>query len=558
MKKIIYLFSIIGLAFMSCDPIEDINNEIDAIENPVQGNTEYTLTNDDYDAFDLGFGSFNSVDQAKDSIPGLLSEMYPIWGEGSSVLVNYNLFIGSAEGVSDFTGSGVYELTNADYASTGSDAFGFYPGVNAEDEIPTVLATAITDPTEGQIVLAEYKQYTETPEVGLATIYDGAFPDVFGDFENIDLLGAQGWSEGSSYANGSGFDGANNDNEDWLISPEVDLAGQSNLQFQINQRISFLGAGVLTEHVNILVATDYDGMGDPSMATWDVITLNNIPDGSNSDFVLSEAYDFSAYEDETVHVAFKFQSTTVTSPLWRVDFFTIKALGVEGDRDSRGSYFAYEGGSWEVSDGVYYLSMADYDSMGEESGQPGRFDNFSSSTPADNYLPTFLNIKYPFAQEEDELFVIYKYFSGNSGLGTRGNLYTVINGEWVGHQSTIESSLQFGYKDGLWVPDNTIRLTLGGPDYAYMSGQLINEPGFEGPAENMGNFGSFDVRETSGNYWNPEMLLVAFDILMDNLDPSAEEGQKYVLTYKIYDGSVGDRDISLIKEGGEWIVNTEG
>jgi len=53
------------------------------------------------------------------------------------------------------------------------------------------------------------------------------------------------------------------------------------------------------------------------------------------------------------------------------------------------------------------------------------------------------------------------------------------------------------------------------------------------------------------------MILIALDVLLDNLDPSAEEGQKYILTYKIYDGSVGNNEKSLIKESGEWIINTE-
>jgi hypothetical protein len=86
MKKVIYLFALVAAVFTSCDPLEDINAEIDAIPaEPNVGAFEYTLTDADYERFDLGFGNFGSVDQAKDSIPLLLQELYPLYGEGSSV-----------------------------------------------------------------------------------------------------------------------------------------------------------------------------------------------------------------------------------------------------------------------------------------------------------------------------------------------------------------------------------------------------------------------------------------------------------------------------------------
>lgn len=51
------------------------------------------------------------------------------------------------------------------------------------------------------------------------------------------------------------------------------------------------------------------------------------------------------------------------------------------------------------------------------------------------------------------------------------------------------------------------------------------------------------------------MLLEAFNLLLNNNDPSAEEGQKYVLTFIIYNGSTTTEDMSLIKTGGVWVLN---
>ena len=49
------------------------------------------------------------------------------------------------------------------------------------------------------------------------------------------------------------------------------------------------------------------------------------------------------------------------------------------------------------------------------------------------------------------------------------------------------------------------------------------------------------------------MLLEAFNVLLDASDPSAQEEQKYILTYVIYDGSTNEESMSVIKTGGVWV-----
>ncbi|MCF6294386.1 MAG: choice-of-anchor J domain-containing protein [Flavobacteriaceae bacterium] len=549
MKRIIYLLAIVGVIFTGCNPIEDIYDEIDARDNPIVGSAEYTLTSEDYEDLDLNFGNFSSEDDAKAILPGFLNDLYPIWGEGSSVLVGYNLYIGNAEGVSDFTGADTYQLTNDDYATSGSDAFGFYPNIDPNDFIPDILDAAIASPVEGQLVRADYDQYFNDPVVGLANLYQASFPANFDDFENIDVLGAQGWSAGSGNVQGSGWDGGAFANEDWLISPEIDLTGETDLKFQINQEIDFFGAE--PESIDIIISTDYTTGGDHTAATWTTFDFDKTLYGS---LTLSEDFDFSAYDDQVIHVAFKYASDDVAAARWRIESFAIKTLGVDGDANNKGDYYVYDGG-WELADDVYYLSKADYDSMGENSGEPGRFNNFSSSTPADAYIPTFLSINNPFAfgQEEDQIIVVYKYFSTSCFCTqTRGNQYTVIDGEWTPHSSVISTTLQFGHDGDSWVPDNTIRYTLTGADVSFISDTFSTI--YPGPADNVGFFGSFDRRPSSDNFWSDDMLLEAFNALLDNIDPSAQEGQKYVLTFVTYIGSVADESMSLIKTGGVWVL----
>lgn len=548
MKRIVYLLTIVGIIFVGCNPMEDINNEIDAIDNPVVGNAEYTLTDDDYEDLELGFGSFDSEDQARELLPDFLAGLYPFWGDGSSVVVGYNLYVGNAEGVSDFTGADIYEFTNSDYATTGSDAFGFYPNVNATNEIPAILDAQIASPTEGQIVLAKYDQYTETPEVGLADLVAYNFAGSMEGWTVAEESGADDvWTSQSGYVQGNGYFGTQIANEEWLVSPSIDLSGESDLKFQITQELDYAGD---TSLIKILVSTDYTD--DVLTATWDEITLANPATG---DMASSEDYDFSAYDGETINVAFRYESTDSDAARWRIASLKIKTLGATGDTNSKGEYFMYSGGTWVAVEGVYYLSSDDFDAMGEGSGQPGQYDNFSSSVSPNNYLPAFMEITFPYGQEDEEMFIIYDYFSSSTGAQIRGNLYTVTDGVWTGHESTIETTLQFGHDGTEWLPDNTIQYTLTGTDYSYVATNYAEVEGFEAAAGNLASFGNFN-RTGGGTSWSDEMMFtVLTDLLANVIAPTAEEGQKYVLSYDVYVGSGAVESLSLIKEGGEWILN---
>lgn len=544
MKRIIYCLAILGITLVGCNPIEDIYNDLDASADPIVGSESYTLTSDDYAELELGFGSFSSIEEAKALMPDFLANKYPFWGQGSSVLVGYQLYVGNAEGVSDLTSSDIYQLTNSDYATTGSDAFGFYPNVNATSQIPDVLTAQITAPTEGQIVLAKYKQYTENPVVGLANLVEYNFAGSFEGWTIAEESGANDvWTSATGYVQGNGYFGTQVANEEWLVSPSVDLTGEDNLKFQITQELDFAGDASL---VKILVSTDY--AGDVLTATWDEITLSSPATG---DMAASEDYDFSAYDGQTINVALKYESTDTDAGRWRVANIAIKTLGATGDTNSKGEYFMYTGGAWVAMDGVYYLSSADYDAMGTGSGQPGQYNNFSSSLSPNTYLPTFLDLNFPYAQEDEELFVIYDYFSSSSGAQRRGNLYTVVNGEFEAHQSTISTTLQFGFDNGLWVPDNTIRYTLAPEDYVTIASAL--EADYPSATASMLNYGNMDRRVGNSAEWTNPMVLEAVAVILNQIDPSAEEEQKYIVTIEVYNGSNTTEDFAVIKMGGNWM-----
>lgn len=535
---------ILAVSLMSCESsLEDTYEEI-GLDKTIVGDAVITLSDDDYTE-EIGIANtfFDDNDQAKELIPDFLSSKYPAWGNGSSVLVNYELEFGTdLSEIQELTDATIYQLGLADYATTGNGGAAFYPEIDSDDFLPEILKNAITNPTEGDIVLARFNQFFNQPTVGLANVYQASFPTNYADFENIDFEGAQGWTVGSANVQGSGFQSGAFANEDWLISPEIDLTNQTGLKFQINQEIDLFGSPV--DLFDIIVSTDYVTGTDPKSATWTVLDFDKT---AYSNLTLSPDLDFSVYDNQKIHVAFKYSSTNSVSPRWRIESFSIKTVGVEGDADNKGTYYRYNGSRWSTINGVYYLSTSDYDSMGESSGRPGRFNNFSSSTHPEDYLPKFLSrtAPYDFAQEGDEVFLVYRFFNGSTVL--RGNSYSVINGEWTPHQT----KLQFGFENGKWVPDNTIKYPFTSAEYNKIVSALSSK--YPDATSSMANFGNMDRRPGNSAEWTNDMVLEAITVVLDDVNPSAQEGQKYLITIDIFNGTRTTEDFAVIKENGVWI-----
>ncbi len=235
------------------------------------------------------------------------------------------------------------------------------------------------------------------------------------------------------------------------------------------------------------------------------------------------------------------------------------------------TYDYYSGTTNELNNGFLYLDEEwqfiqgftddEYEAMGEG------FSNFSSEDEAEAKIPIFLLDKFKFDGKEagDIEGIMYKLYvtdvddidgDGRTDDRTAYSFvkYFIFDGAaWSVYSNVIQESLQFGHDGNTWVPDNTIRYIITSADVAFISNAFISI--YPGPADNVGFFGSFDRRSSSSNYWSDAMLLEAFNALLDNINPSAEEGQKYVLTYVIYNGATVDETQNVIKTGGVWVYN---
>ena len=112
----------------------------------------------------------------------------------------------------------------------------------------------------------------------------------------------------------SGFASGNQTNEDWLISPAIDLTGSNNAALTFQTASRFAG-----NQLQIYISTNYTGTGDPNLATWTEV-FGTLDTNINS-FVWTSSglIDISAAAGGSFHIGFKYTSTTAASATWEVD-----------------------------------------------------------------------------------------------------------------------------------------------------------------------------------------------------------------------------------------------
>ena len=150
MKKIIYLLSILVITFSSCNPLEDIHNEIDAIPaDPNVGSFNYTLEDADYAALSLKFGSFSNESDAKTKLPAFLLSKYALYGATTDVNVTFKLYSPKR----DEKSLKIYTVSSADYTAGGHR----YGNFDSYSDITTFLDTKYPSAPNRMLVSLNYK-----------------------------------------------------------------------------------------------------------------------------------------------------------------------------------------------------------------------------------------------------------------------------------------------------------------------------------------------------------------------------------------------------------------
>ncbi|MDD5508800.1 MAG: choice-of-anchor J domain-containing protein, partial [Bacteroidales bacterium] len=161
----------------------------------------------------------------------------------------------------------------------------------------------------------------ETTTSNLKVIHQEDFESqTLGDWQTYSVTGDLVW-EPSSFSNNwfarmSGFSGSPLENDDWLISPPLNLENYHNEVLTFISAMNYAGPAL-----QVKISTDYEGSGNPGQAEW--TSLEAVLSPGNWEWASSGQVDISAYDGNQVFVAFQYTSTTTEAATWEVDDIVI-------------------------------------------------------------------------------------------------------------------------------------------------------------------------------------------------------------------------------------------
>jgi hypothetical protein len=133
------------------------------------------------------------------------------------------------------------------------------------------------------------------------------------------VVGSDSWSCTNFAYSGSGVvmsgysGGNNNTNEDWLISPALNLSAYTSPALSFWCRTKYAGP-----FIQVMVSNNYAGSGNPNTATWTTLPVT-LPTTNSDTWFLAGPASLLTYKNQTMHLAFKYTSTTADAATWRID-----------------------------------------------------------------------------------------------------------------------------------------------------------------------------------------------------------------------------------------------
>lgn len=158
------------------------------------------------------------------------------------------------------------------------------------------------------------------PGTQVDPFFEESFTTTLGSFTAHNILGSQIWKWGDfdgGCAAISGLEsGTNYANEDWLVSPEVDLTSRVNVNLTIREAINFITS---YDDMRVFISADYDGVSLPTESgNWTEFSGFSRPAGNSWTFSESGYIDISQYDGQKIHIGLKYTSSTTKSATWEV------------------------------------------------------------------------------------------------------------------------------------------------------------------------------------------------------------------------------------------------
>ena len=164
----------------------------------------------------------------------------------------------------------------------------------------------------------------ETPDTPSGTYYSNTLLGDEGSFTAYDIsLGSLSyvWQNTTSYGwKASAYSGGAVAAEAWLVSPAIDLSAAKNPIMTFEQALNYLNSGNRADFINLYISTDF--ANDIAAATWEEVSLDAWPAGSDWGYITSTA-NLATYAGKSIHIAFKYVSTSAVAPTWEFKNLTI-------------------------------------------------------------------------------------------------------------------------------------------------------------------------------------------------------------------------------------------
>jgi endonuclease I len=213
-------------------------------------------------------------------------------GSGEQIIYNGN---SNSVSVTGLTSETQYWIRVYEFNNSGSDTK-FITSTSTNNPIGITTLSEITA-----------EDFTTCPATGWTT---------------YDASGNKDWGCSISYMEVNAYAG-DVASDDWLISPSLNLDGYSDEVLSFDTYTQYNDATY--PKLVLKYSIDYAGSGDPSSATWNVLSFTASAENSST-WTNSGSIDLSGISGSSVYIAFQYTSTGTTagtSSLWRVDNFSI-------------------------------------------------------------------------------------------------------------------------------------------------------------------------------------------------------------------------------------------
>lgn len=225
------------------------------------------------------------------------------------------------DSTNDLGGSTNHLLVDADGNSIifRTSSFAAYALKTVPNKSGTVRGVLTKFGTDYQFIARDESDIKLT-ENRVSPLFEKSFTSNFPNWTKFNVTGAQVWTLDTTFGNPgscakmSGFAGGNVLNEDWLISPAIDLTGTTVASLSFDTATKFAG-----DALQPMISTDYTGTGSPTAATWTPLTATLSPSTGSYVWTGSGAINITAQTGHTVYVAFKYTSNTAAAATWEVD-----------------------------------------------------------------------------------------------------------------------------------------------------------------------------------------------------------------------------------------------